>query len=595
MLMETTADETRESTESQAPPRATEPGSELQLEQLSVADGLYLLIAFAATMMRFSGLGQIPLSPTEAKEALAAWQFLQAGQHIVEFNSPAYFTLTSLLMSFFGTNDVTARIVAAMFGLGLVLLPWLLRERLGRIGALVTATLFAVSPLLATVSRTAGGESIALFAILLATIAALRLLNDRKQQWLYVLAIALGLGLASSSLIYSGLVTFTIAWWLQRKIHPESGPIIWPERAELFKAIIIGVVVFISLSTRFLTHLSGVGAAAQLFGDWLALFSLQGDLRALLTPFLVLARYEIVLLPLGVIGILWSIWRNHPLGTLFTYWLLMCLILILLQRGVVDNALLVLLPGYLLLGLTTNHLLRRGLTHSTWAVTGILILLSAIVLVNVARFLRVSLTEQQILNLWIALMALSGAVMAIYYFWSVHEEAVLQGIWLAVLLLLLLFQWGTAWNLTHNTANDPRERWVEQATDDDVPVLISTLQDISRKATNSNADLSLYSAVDSPVLRWYLRDFWRAQFGQTIPPGAQFEAIISRSDATEPALGSDYLGSDFGLIRAGTLPSSGSSTPVLDAMRWWLFHETLNGVMEDRVILWVRTDLAYPQ
>jgi predicted membrane-bound mannosyltransferase len=398
MLTETTAYEAPESIETQPPPR-TAPGLTLPLARLSVADGLYLLVVLAAAVIRLTALGQIPLAPTEAKEALAAWQFLQVGQSIVEFDSPAYFTLTALLLPFFGTSDVTARMVAVLFGLGLVLLPWFLRDQLGRIGALVTAALFAVSPLYTTVSRTAGGQAIALFAIMLAAVAALRLQNGRGQHWLYVLAIALALGLTSSPLIYSGLITLAIAWWLQRKISPESKHVVWPEREELIKALAVGTVLFFALSTYFLTHLSGIGAAAQLLGDWLAQFSLQGDLQALLTPFLVLARYEIVLLPLGIFGILWSIWRNHPLGTLFTYWLLTGLILILLQRGVINNGLLVPLPGYLLLGLTTNHLLRRGLTRWTWATTGILVLLGAVVLVNIARFLRVSLTEQQILNL----------------------------------------------------------------------------------------------------------------------------------------------------------------------------------------------------
>ncbi len=616
MLMETTAYQAPESIETQPPAtpeltsREVPISAKVPFTALSVADGLYGLVFLAAALIRLTGLGQIPLSPAEAKEALAAWQFLQAGQHIVEIESPAYFTLTSLLLPFFGTSDITARMVAVVFGLGLVLLPWLLRDRLGRIGTLVTAALFAVSPLYTSVSRTAGGEAIALFAILLAAIAALGLQYDRGRHWLYVLAVALGLGLTSSPLIYSGLVTLAIAWWLIRKINPilsaaadlpgserANCPLqqIRPEREELIKAFTVGAVVFFALSTRFLTYLSGIGSAAQLLGDWLAQFSLQGDLQALLMPFLVLARYEVVLLPLGIFAVLWSIWRNHPLGTLFTYWLLTGLILILLQRGVINNALLVPLPSYLLLGLTTERLLRRGMTRWTGVTTGVVVLLGAIVLVNIARFLRVSLTEQQILNLWIALMALSVAALAIYYFWTAHENAILQGVWLAVLLLLLLFQWGTAWNLTHITANDPRERWVEQATDDDIPLLLGTLKDISHKATNSDADLPLFSAVDSPVLRWYLRDFGRAQFGQAIPPGTQVQAIISRSDVDEPTLGSDYLGSDFGLLRTGTLPSPASPTPTLDAMRWWLFHESLAGVMEDRIILWVRADLAQPQ
>ena len=165
-----------------------------------------------------------------------------------------------------------------------------------------------------------------------------------------------------------------------------------------------------------------------------------------------------------------------------------------------------------------------------------IVLLGAIVLVNVARFLRVSLVEQQVANLWISMMALAAVVLLIYYFWTEHEKAIMQGLWLGVMALLLLYQWGTAWNLTHVTANDPRESWVEQATDDDVEVLARSLQDISRKATNSDGDIPIFSAVDSPVLRWYLRDFGRAQFGQTLPPGANYEVIISQLRPSNPLL-----------------------------------------------------------
>jgi 4-amino-4-deoxy-L-arabinose transferase-like glycosyltransferase len=527
----------------------------------------------------------MPLSPIEAQEALSAWQFLQIGPNPITAGSPAYLTLTSLLMPFLGVSDVTARLVPALFGLGLVMLPWLLRDRLGQIGALLTAVLFAVSPLYAAISRTAGGDAIALFAILLVTIAGLRLRDGGSDNWLYVLAGALGLGLASSPLIYSGLITLAIAWFAQRLVSPEPEQNYQPERTKIIKPAILGGLILIALSTRFFTHLPGLGSATQILGDWLAQFSWQGDLQTLLSPFLVLGRYEIVLLPLGIFAIIWAIWRNHPLGTLFTYWLLAGMILMLLQRGVLNNALLVPLAGYLLLGLASNHLLRRGRSRWTWAVTGMIVLLGAIVLVNVARFLRVSLVEQQVANLWISMMALAAVVLLIYYFWTEHEKAVIQGLWLGVMTLLLVYQWGTAWNLTHVTANDPRESWVEQATDDEVGLL----------ATNSDGDIPIFSAVDSPVLRWYLRDFGRAQFGQTLPPGAQYEVIISPAAVIEPAFGDEYLGGDFGLLRAETAESSLSPTPLLDALRWSLFHESPRGVTEERVILWVRADLAHPQ
>ena len=590
--METIADAAHESSESVS---AVTVEQTTTTTQLSVADGLYILVVFAATVMRFTSLGQIPLSPIESKEALSAWQILQTGPNLIAVGSPAYLTLTSLLMPFLGVSDVTARLVPALFGLGLVMLPWLLRDRLGQIGALLTAALFAVSPLYAAISRTAGGDAIALFSILLVTIAGLRLRDKGNDIWLYALAGALGLGLASSPLIYSGLITLTIAWLAQRLVSSELGKNYNPDRTKIIKAAILGGLVLIVLSTRFFTYLPGFGSATQMLGDWLAQFSWQGDLQTLLSPFLVLGRYEIVLLPLGIFAIIWAIWRNHPLGALFTYWLLAGMILMLLQRGVLSNALLVPLAGYLLLGLASNHLLRRGRSRWTWAVTGMILLFGAIVLVNVARFLRVSLVEQQVANLWISLIALAAVVLLIYYFWTEHEKAIMQGLWLGLMVLLLLYQWGTAWNLTHVTANDPRESWVEQATDDDVAILARSLQDISRKATNSDGDIPIFSAVDSPVLRWYLRDFGRAQFGQTLPPGAKYEVIISPAAAVEPALGDDYLGGDFGLLRAETAEASLSPTPLLDALRWGLFHESPHGLLEERIILWVRADLVSAQ
>ena len=589
--MDTTADTGEHSAATQTESSINQTST---LARLSIADGMYLLVMLAAALMRFTSLGTIPLSPAEASQAFAAWQLLQPDQTIIAIGSPAYFSLTSVLIAFFGSSDVVVRLVPAFFGLGLALLPWLMRDRLGQIGALTAAVLFAVSPLFAASSRTVGGEAIALFALLLAAIAGLKLSDGRSQNWLYILTIAVGLGLASAPLFYSGLLTLVIARWSQRSISPEKSSTAWPDRAALIKATIVGLVVLIALSTRFFTYLAGIGAAAQLFGDWLAQFNWQGDLQTLIDPFLVLARYEVLLLPLGIFAILWAIWRNHPLGTLFTYWLLAALILILLQRGVLDNVLLVPLSGYLLLGLVTNHVLRHGMNRWTGAVTGIVLLLGAIILVNVARFLRVSFTDdQQIINTWMALLAVAAAAVAFYYFWAAHDKAIIEGSWLGIIILLLLYQWGTAWHLTHNGANDPRERWVLQATDDELPLFLNTLEKISQRATNSDTDLELFSAVDSPVLQWYLRDFWQAQFGQTLPPGAQYEVIISRADVNEPVLGSDYFGGDFGLLRTGTVPSPISSSPISDGMRWWLFHESATALTEERIILWVRSDLAY--
>ncbi len=418
-MLETTAGEAHEIEE----PEAAVMNDQATLKsQLSIADGLYFLIAAAAAVLRLIDIERIPLAPNEALEALSAWQFLQTGPNLFGSASPAYLTLTSLLMPFLGASDGTARLVPLLFGLGLVILPWFMRDRLGQVGALVTAALFAVSPLFVIISRTAGGDAIALFAILLLLIASLRLRSDGGDRWLYALAAAAGLGFASSPLFYSGLATLALAWIAQRSISPEPEPAHWPERPRMVKAFFLGVLIMIMLSTRFFTYLPGFGAAAQILGDWLTQFSWDAGLQTFLNPFLVLGRYEIVLLPLGIFAIFWAVWRNHPLGTLLTYWLLAGMILLLLQRGILSNALLLPLAGYLLLGLASTQLLGRERSRWTWAVTGIIIFLGAIILVNVARFLRVSLIEQQVANLWISLMALAAVALFIYYYWAEQQE-----------------------------------------------------------------------------------------------------------------------------------------------------------------------------
>jgi hypothetical protein len=164
--------------------------------------------------------------------------------------------------------------------------------------------------------------------------------------------------------------------------------------------------------------------------------------------------------------------------------------------------------------------------------------------------------------------------------------------------MFLYLQWGIAWNLAQDWTNDPREPWVVSATDDDVRVLAATLTQISEQLTNSGDELAIHSSVDSPSLRWYLRDFGGASFGQALPAGTLADALITPADSAEPALGSDYIGSDFGLHRlepGEVAPRAASETPFLDRFlevaRWWFFHESPAIIREERGILWIRADL----
>lgn len=565
-----------------------------QATGLTLVDGLFVLALAAAAVARLAGLGDAPLGPGEAEQALTVWQFGQPGRVVGEIGSPAYFTLTTLLRPFLGDSDAIMRLVPALFGIATVALPWFLRDRIGRVGTAVAALLLAFSPLNTAVARTAGGESIAIFAVLLLAVGVLRLTLDGNLRWGAVAAAALGLGLASAPLFYSGLLTLAAAWLLQRLLGPRLGSgAATISRRTAGQMALVGLLVFLGAGTLFLWIPAGLGAAAELPAAWLAQFGFQGGLTNLLTPVLHLVRYEPLLALLGIFGIIWAVWGNRPLASHFAYWLLAALVLILFQSGVASNALLLTLPGALLLGLFTSRLSANGTSFWTWVMTGVVLLMGALLVANLSRYLRVAAFDPADLRtVWMILIGVVVTALALYYIYAIDPPAVGLGAWIGILVILLAYQWGTSWALSHGRALDTRERWITAAADDELPVLMSTLTNLSRSATNADADLDLFVTVDSAVLRWALRDFQNARFGSTLPTGTQASAIITPLTTAEPRLASDYLGSDFGVERTEESLTTLPPSPIMDTLRWWLFHESARPISENRVILWVRSDLA---
>lgn len=571
------------------------PKEKSKAHHLTIADGLFILVGIGATVMRLTELSKLPLSAAEAHEALAVWQFWQPGATSAAVGSPAYFTFTALLTPILGISDSVMRLVPALFGILLVLLPWLLRERLSTVGALITAVFLTVSPMSVVISRTAGGDSIALFAAFLLLIAWVNGRDSRNGRWFYVFTIALALGLTSSTLFYSALATLGIAWLGQRFVGPhlfaedESWGV---ETAVLRNGIILGSTIFLLISTFFLFNSGGLGAAASLLGNWLGQFGGFGTLSNALAPLLAIIRYEIALLVVGLIAILWAAWRSQSLPMLCVYWLIGILLLLVLQQGIVSNAALIILPLYLLIGAFSGAIIGSHIGWHGWLLTGGLLLLWTLMFINSSRFLRkMTVSANDFSNAWLVLFALAFVLTTLFFAIGWDTRATYQGILLSVLLMLLFYNWGTAWWLGHEAANDPRETWVKEGTDPGMLVLADVLQDVSWQLSKSDQDVDILSAVDTPALRWYLRDYVNAEIGKVAPPSADATVIIT-SAANPSGLGATYMGGDFAISRTSPQEKIISPSPTMDTLRWWLFHQSLNTPAQERVILWVKTETA---
>lgn len=171
----------------------------------------YLLAFALAVLVRFVGLGNLPLSEREAELAMQALAIARGSPVVLEAQ-PGYLVLTSLLFSLFGASDGLARFWPALAGSLLVAAPFLFRRALGRWPALILAFALALEPGLAAVARTAGGASLALTGAVLALAFALH-------QRPVVAGVFAALALLGGPALWPGVVAVALAlvvFWLAR-------------------------------------------------------------------------------------------------------------------------------------------------------------------------------------------------------------------------------------------------------------------------------------------------------------------------------------------------------------------------------------------
>jgi hypothetical protein len=569
---------------------------------LTVEHGLYALVLVGAAVLRLVNLGLIPLSPAEAHEALAAWRLwqpavLSAGLPAIP-ESAAYFSLTSLLLPILGSSDAVVRLVPAIFGLALVLLPWGLRPVIGAGGALVTSLLLAVSPVQAIAARTAGGDAIAVFAGLLLLVAWLRYQQEGRYRWFLTAVAAVALGLASAPLFYGLLLTLALAWLGQAYLGPalfedEEGlpqPTRWPEARRRRQAAFWGAAVLVAVSTMVFWYAPGLAATARLPAAWLTTFTWPSDLMSWIAPVLALGRYELPVIALGTAAVVWATWRGEPFPNFLVFWLTGALFLTLLQQGQMGNVLMLTLPGYLLVGWLAGAILGERGGWEKWLLLVGLLLVGAVVALNLAMHGRITLYQPEqppLTHVWLAILALALGGIFINLVAMRDGRAALQGALAAVLVCLLVYGWGTAWRLGHQSANDPRERWVGAATDDGVRLLAAALRDFSWRFTRSDRDLAIFAAVDEPALRWYLRDYPHLQVGHTLPHAPDQHVLITRrGDDLLPA--GAYVSTSFPLARQETE----HLLTATQSLRWWFFYESPVVIPREWVTVWLRADLV---
>jgi uncharacterized protein (TIGR03663 family) len=163
-----------------------------------------------------------------------------------------------------GVNTTTVRIAAATLGTAIVLLPWFLRDYLGKLGAWLACLLLAVSPSMVYFSRFAREDIYYAFFTLLLVVATLRYLRDRKLRWLLLASAALSLAYATKETTFlliglfgsfaAGLLIWEIGLGMKKRPRLLAPRFPWPRTLAPLSLLI---------------YLLALGVAAKLFFGWL--------------------------------------------------------------------------------------------------------------------------------------------------------------------------------------------------------------------------------------------------------------------------------------------------------------------------------------
>ncbi len=186
----------------------------------------------AAAGMRLWDLGSRALHHDESLHAYFSWQLSEGLSFVHDpmMHGPLQFEANAGLFYLFGATDFTARILYVVAGVALVAVPYLLRGRLGRPGALAAAAMLAFSPSMLYYSRFARNDMLMAVWTLGLVVMVWRYLDSGRNRYLYGSAALLALAFSSkeSAYLVTAIMALFLGWVVARRawrrIRARAGP-----------------------------------------------------------------------------------------------------------------------------------------------------------------------------------------------------------------------------------------------------------------------------------------------------------------------------------------------------------------------------------
>jgi hypothetical protein len=552
---------------------------------------LYGLIFILAAALRLILLGRTPLVETEASWAYQAWQIWQ-GESIRPGSLVSYLAITEALFSIFGSGDIIARIWPALVGSSVIWVSFIIRDRLGRIPALLLAAGLAIDPALVSLSRFAGSPVLALVFTLLAVAT----FHHHKFKWSLIF---LFLGVFSGPAFWMGAVVLGITLLLSSTLKildakqylltrildiqkDRNSPL--PGAWEFF----LPALVVVGIGSFFFSQFQGLSAWITSFPEFLSgWISPSGVSSSKILAALIISNPLIVIF--GGLGFI-SAWKyNDRIGKTCALWFGVSLLLVLAYPGRQTADLIwVVVP---LWAVAAKELVRIGQAAEFSWVTNTLSGMTAVLFVlNWLTFTGMILkqgNQKAILLQWglivasIALGLLAMTIVASEWGWPSAKKGLaigLSGI-LGIYLLSALAQGA------YLKAGDPHSLWTRGSGSGQIDLLLDTIAEISVAETGRQDSIQGAVIKGNSSLKWALRELKEFEFYEVYNPGIAAPVLITNEIDNFQVPQTFYRGQDFVIA---TNPA-GSAVFPQDWISWIAFRDGL--IETEDIILWVRHDI----
>lgn len=600
MLTDTVASETaerHETVEAAAPARSV----------ITVEKGIYGILVLIALVLRLVDLGGAPMNAGEAGQAIAAYRLATGSGLPSGLYNPLLLTFNFLTFVFGGASDTFARLLPALAGALLVAIPYWMRRWLDRPGAIAAAALLALSPSFVAFSRVLDPAIIAAFGIAAALTMGLRVLVAHIPRRYILTAAYLAVALVAGR---AGWVwaLLTIGFALAVVYYPEdtvtredilaAARALRDDRSTLFTTIVVGVVVFLALSTAVFFNPTGFQAVLDTAAGW---WRGSGESAPAWQYLLDIAAYDTLTLVFGLVGLGWLIFRRRNLFAVYLgLWFLVMLILSLLSpvrppSGVIA----ILLPLTLLAGMLLGEFFGDVAAHGAWEREGLLLLIALPFVVGplfrLTEYLAPltpptssSLTPLVLLGIFVI-----GLTIVFVGGWSLfgRAAALRAGGLLVVLILGLLLVRSTV-SVAYSTAFIPQEFLTGSQTSPDVVRVVDDLQGVA--LDRYGAAQTKPVAVDAsltPTLLWYLRDFPTVDVRNNAATSGVSQILAAAPSTPQVQTPQGYVG-QRARFETSWLPSG---MGWRDWLRWFLYRNAAGAPPQIDWMIWFSKVSAPPQ